>query len=221
MRNLKITAILQTGQVSTVDGYLPLDSILAAEWMRRNHPELMLNDGTKTGEIIYADLPFKKINHPKGWYWACSFAQYEKQGEYIAHWHKRFDECLAEKHIEFGEQRGKVLVNAGRYKNYRMPIVVILTDKLEWYCVGDPDGIRDLLDGVAAIGKKRSQGYGLVDKWIVEDWPEDWSEVGPSGKLMRAVHELPKTVEKAQVMIWGMRPPYWLQSNKSVMYLPC
>lgn len=218
MRSLKVTAILQTGQIASVDGYLPLDSILAAEWMRRNRPDLC--GSMIMGEIIYANLPLKKIDHPKGWYWACSFAQYEKQGEYIAYWHKRFDEVLAEQHADFAGRRGKIAVNAGRYKNYRMPIVIILADKLEWYCVGEPDEIRVLLTGITAIGKKRSQGYGLIDEWLVEDWPEDWSEVGPGGKLMRALHEMPKTTEKANVMMSGMKPPYWAQSNKSIVFMP-
>lgn len=220
MRNLKVTAVLQTGQVISSDGFLPLDSILAAEWMRRNYPDLLLNDGIKTGELIEADLPLKRVEHPKGWYYACSFAQYEKQGEYIAHWHKRFDAALAEQHIGFGKRRGNVTVKSGRYKNYRMPVVVILADRLEWYCVGDIDGIRDLLNGVLAIGKKRSQGYGMVEEWIVEEWPEDWSEVGPDGKLMRAVHELPENVSGARMMMWGVRPPYWFRENQKVMCLP-
>jgi CRISPR type IV-associated protein Csf3 len=101
-----------------------------------------------------------------------------------------------------------------------MPVVVILADRLEWYCVGDIDGIRDLLNGVLAIGKKRSQGYGMVEEWIVEEWPEDWSEVGPDGKLMRAVHELPENVSGARMMMWGVRPPYWFRENQKVMCLP-
>jgi CRISPR type IV-associated protein Csf3 len=214
MQPLKVTAYLQTGQVVSTDGYLPLDSILAAAWMQKNRPDLFYNDGMKAKEILIPELPFQKENINSQWFWACSFAQYEKQAETVAYWHKRFDAILAEKHVDFGKKRGAVNVKSAKYKNYRMPMVNIITEKIEWYCVGDLEQVKELVNMITAIGKKRSQGYGLVDEWTVESWPEDWSIYGPKGKFMRAIPDSNGS------MIWGVRPPYWYHDNQVMCQVP-
>ncbi len=185
MQPLKITAHMQDGRVATIDGYLPLDSILAAEWMRRNHPETYYNASSHMlgSNMITPKLPFERRGADDLWYWACSFNTSPPLGEHVMHWHKRFDDQF-EKYIDFGGRRGRIDIKSSRYKAYRMPLVVQLFDRLEWYAVGDPGKVLDLCRGVTHVGKKSSQGLGAVDWWEVAPWPEDWSEA-VGGKLSR------------------------------------
>ena len=220
MEPMRIRAYLLDGRVAATEPYLPLDSILAAEWARKNYPEEFYNPpkpGQNEGWII-ADLPFEKRGQGNRWYWACSFNQTRPVKEYIMHWNRRFDDQF-EKYIDFQGKRGKVDSSSGRYKAYRMPLTVLLFPYLEWFAVGDIEAVRELCQGVAAIGKKPSQGLGFVKEWEVMPWHEDWSEIGPDGKLMRALYELPRG-GKAIMRQYGMRPPYWRRENQGVVYCP-
>jgi CRISPR type IV-associated protein Csf3 len=220
---MKITAVMQDGRIAGTEPWFPLDSILAAEWMRRNHPEAFYNASSHmlTNELIIPELPFERRGMGDNWYWACSFNTEPSLGEYVMHWHKRFDDQL-EKYIDFGSRRGKVDTKSGKYKAYRMPLVVQLFERLVWYAVGDPAAVQDLCRGVTHIGKKSSQGLGAVDYWEVEPWPEDWSEVA-GGKVTRSIpaeQGMPPGVQKANVRLYGIRPPYWHSDHQRVCLMP-
>ena len=226
MQPMKITAYLLDGRIAGTEPYFPLDSILAAEWIRRQHPESYYEPpppGVKEGWIA-APLPFERRGAGDKWYWACSFSQTKPITEYVTYWHRRFDDHL-ERYIDFKGRRGKVAESSGRYKAYRMPLNIMLLPRLEWYAVGDIDVVRDLCQGVAAVGKKPAQGYGIVERWDVEPWPEDWS-VARDGELMRAVPvvdgELPAGVDAGgcRRRIYGLRPPYWRRENQAEVWMP-
>lgn len=198
MKPLKVTAYMQTGKIATTDLYLPLDSILAEAWMRKHYPERMAGSQSSISpdDFIVPELPLERRGEGDDWYWACSFACGEPRQEEIVYWHKRFDQALGEQYVDFRGRRGKIDTRSGGYKSYRMPLVTYLVPRLEWYAVGDADGIRELLRDVTHIGKKRAQGYGRVARWSVEDYPEDLSH-------LRA---LPDSGGEEM----GIRPPYWL-----------
>jgi CRISPR type IV-associated protein Csf3 len=217
MRPMRIRAHLLDGRVAGTEPYFPLDSILAAEWIRRNHPGQFYNPpppGVKEG-WIESPLPFERRGDP--WYYACSFNQAEPLTEYVAYWHRRFDDQL-ERYIDFQGRRGKISEQSGRYKAYRMPLNILILPCLEWYAVGDLEAVRELCQDIAAIGKKVSQGYGIVDRWEIEPWPEDWSEVR-EGKLTRAVFDLPEETTGRR-RIYGVRPPYWQRENQFEVWMP-
>ena len=221
MQPLRIRAYLLDGRIAGTESYFPLDSILAAEWIRLNHPENFYDPpspGVKEG-WIEAPLPFERRGEVENgkWYYACSFNQAEPVTEYVAYWHRRFDDNH-ERYIDFRGRRGKIDESRGRYKGYRMPLNILLLRFLEWYAVGDIDAVRELCEGIAAIGKKPAQGYGIVERWEVEPWPEDFSDV-KDGKLTRAVYELPPGVQ-GRKRLYGMRPPYWLKENQFICFVP-
>ena len=221
MQSLRITAVMQDGRVATVEPWLPLDSILAAEWMRRHYPEAFYNASSHMlkSELITPELPFERRGQGDDWYWACSFNTQAPAYEYVMHWHKRFDDQL-EKHIEFGNKRGKIDIKSSKYKAYRMPLVVQLFDRLVWYAVGDLEAVRDLAGTVTHLGKKSSQGLGSVDYWQVDPWPEDWS-VFVGDKLARAVPllDMPGSFS-GRVTQYGIRSPYWHADNQRVCAMP-
>ncbi len=217
MQPIKITAHMQDGRIAGTDPHFPLDSILGAAWMMKHHPDAYYNASScMLKEFIEPQLPFKRLGSGDKWYWACSFNQGEKLGEYTMHWHKRFDDHL-EKYIDFGGKRGRINTTSAKFKAYRMPLVIQLFDRLIWYAVGDIDAVRELCKMVTHIGKKSAQGLGAVDFWTVEPWHEDWSVQGPDGRLMRAipVEDLPPNVT-ARAQKYGIRPPYWHVNNQVV-----
>ena len=196
-----------------------LDSILAAEWMRRNHPDAYYNASSHmlTNELIVAELPFERRGQGDGWYWACSFNTEAPLTEYVMHWHKRFDDQL-ERYIDFGGKRGRVDVKSAKFKAYRMPMVIQLFDRLTWYAVGDPEAVRDLCSTVTHIGKKSAQGLGTVDYWEIRPWPEDWSETR-EGWLTRAIPVV-AGLQSGRVAQYGIRPPYWHSGHQRVCAMP-
>lgn len=233
MRPMKVTAHLLDGRIAGTEPYFPLDSILAAEWIRREHPDRYYEPpppGVKEG-WIEAPLPLERRRGAGPlWYYACSFNVTRPEAEYVTYWHRRFDDHL-ERYIDFKGRRGKVDEGSGRYKAYRMPLNIMILPRLEWYAVGDLDAVRELCQGVAAIGKKPAQGYGIVERWDVEPWAEDWSVMGPGGVLMRAVPvaELPAEAAEAEAgvdagtcrrRIYGLRPPYWQRENQMRVWMP-
>lgn len=203
MKPLKITAKLFDGRIATTDGYLPFDSILAAAWMKRYHPEKYFNSDPSIEEVITPELPLAKL---AGNIYAASFAQFNKAGEETAYWHKRFDSQLAEDYADFGGRRGKVDIKSSTYKAYRMPLNIMLAPVVIWYVVGSKREIESLLEEIPALGKKTSQGFGQVMEWTVEKIEDDWS-VWKEGELMRS---LPDPAGDSE---WGVRPPYWFLPN--------
>lgn len=215
MQPMRMRAYLLDGRVAGTEPYFPLDSILAAMWIHKRYPELCYQP--VVGDFIQADLPFERRGNGESWYWACSFNVAKPIGEYVTYWNRRFDDQY-EQYIDFKGKRGKVSASSGRYKAYRTPLNVLLFDYLEWYAVGDIDEVRELVEMVVAIGKKPAQGFGLVDRWEIVPWDDDWSEVR-DGKVTRALPRLPDGC-RGIIKPFGLRPPYWDIKNKQVVYMP-
>lgn len=199
VKNLKITAKMLTGQVATVDGYLAIDGVLAKVWIEENYPEL-IGQPFDFNNIIEADLPIERRGEGNDWYYAASFACFKPLKETRRFWHKKFDEGLATQYIDFQGKRGAIETKSGRFKNYRMPLNIILVPEINWYVRGDKEEIERLLQKVKYIGKKASQGLGAVKEWIIEEIDEDLSWLrpipDPNGDDYSAI-----------------RPPYWYIGN--------
>jgi hypothetical protein len=121
---MRVRAYLLDGRIAGTEPWFPLDSILAAEWVRRNYPDKFYDPpppGSKEG-WIEPDLSeiFERRGRGDKWYYACSFNQGKPVKEYIYYWHRRFDDNL-ERYIDFRGRRGKIDEKSGRYKAYRMP----------------------------------------------------------------------------------------------------
>lgn len=197
------------GRIATTDLCLPIDSMLAWAWMTKHHPEKLEHDPTRArgAEMIDPELPLERREANGEWYWAASFALGKPQAEYRTHWHKRFDVQEAETFADFQGRRGKVNVGSAKYKNYRMPMTIFLVAELTWYVVGDRTEISDLVNRITSVGKKRSQGYGKIREWTLDEAKEDLSH-------LRAIPD-PEGAD-----IYGIRPPYWLERNVVRVVIP-
>lgn len=215
MEPLRVTATLESGQVATFDGNLPLDSILAAAWIRRHYPnEFWVGAPNRVGdEWIEARLPLERRESAGEWFWAASFARYRPLSEEITYWHKRFDDNMAN-FLDLGGRRGRINTKSGGFKSYRMPLVYMVTPELTWYIVGEREEVAGLLGMIPAVGKKHSAGYGFVAAWHVEPWPIDLSCRDERGQPMRAIPTRDGPLE------CGVRPPYWHPVNRVRCEMP-
>lgn len=211
---LRITARLQAPVVS--DAFLPIDGILYyyANQDAQGGQSVTL-PGQRVGGGPNVSMPLERRGDGARWYYAASFAQWDGTvARGTDHWSKRFDQAQAGL-VDFGGKRGKVIVEQGAYKAYRMPLFTRHALAVSWYVVGDGAAIRRLLAHCTHIGKKHSQGYGAVLRWDVEPWRADWSVRGPGGQLMRAV---PSDAHGA--MLTGFRPSYWLPQHQAPCLVP-
>jgi CRISPR type IV-associated protein Csf3 len=209
MRPIVVTAKL--GGVGVMgDGFFPLDGLLSyAVHCEMGRPQV---------EEAPAVDCLERRGEGEDWYYAASFAVAEWKGEGKSFWVKRprYSEYITRSEAK------SVTVNSGQFKGYNMPVFYLLADEIRWYCVGEPALILDLLSThVGSVGKKRSQGWGLVSAWTVEPHDEDWSEVR-DGVVTRA---LPAVVARDRGLDgdpgwYGVKPAYWDVRNQGDVFLP-
>ena len=222
MEPLQITAKLGgTGNVAGAED-LPIDSILAAAWMRRHEPEAYYQSRhlITVDNLIDAELPLLKINPDTPlWYWAASFVVWpEVAANDFHYWNKRIDH--REMH-RVGDVK-RLDIKAGRYKAYHMPIPTRAALELRWWVVGDKAEIESLLFSITSIGKKKSQGWGAVRQWTVEPMAEDWScyrEGKPTRTIPLEEGWQTKRQDGFHIGLRTFRPPYWFAPLQTMCML--
>lgn len=191
-KRYKVTATLKNSVV--INGHLYLDGILSYARLKRAIGDDIYNLPESPDPIEIA-LPLSQ----KDEVYLCSKARLYRQVVQPNRWRKRFDSTKAEKYME----PKKVDTARGIHKNYDMPISVTVTPKISWIVVGDKKEIGLLLKEITHIGKKGSQGYGIVKKWSVELTDE-------KGERHFPVEEI-KEGDVAEFAAY--KPPYWLPQN--------
>lgn len=76
---------------------------------------------------------------------------------------------------------------------------------IDWYCIGNPVDIANILKFCTNLGKNSGDGWGEVARWQIDEWDHDWSQRDSNGKLMRAV----PLKEGSIGLLYGLRPSYW------------
>lgn len=227
MRSLTVTAHLQAGIAHAGPWGIALDGLLAGVVHSRGKAELLEAGGEHTPlvdqeDVPDLDLPLARCGPGEDWHWAATCAWpgpgvMERPPEVVT-WITRPDH----RHLTDltgPDVRQHVDEDAGRYRRYAMPLLVTITESVIWRAVGDPDQIRDLLEQVSAIGKKRASGHGHVTAWDVEEAPSltRWaaSHTHPDGTLGRPTPRSCLELPAAQVLTGeptpgsaGLRPPY-------------
>lgn len=193
---------------------LALDGLLAGAVVRRATRGHGLID---TPDAYDIPLPLKCLwrnedGHPL---WAASY--FAPVGEALrteVYQHKRAMTGL------YSRGRGgrlKVATNTGRNMERRVPYPVLDGD-LEAVCLGDPDAIRQLLEPIRFVGKRRNTGLGEVDSWTVE--PVDSLSTADllihGGELSRAIPAAAASVLNLEIseppVLVGWTPPQWKPS---------
>jgi hypothetical protein len=201
-KQLRIRAYPRTGIIS--DQYLPLDSILYYHLVRRAFGEQLIS---KVGESnvrkgANITLPIKKAGRKDDtWFYSCSFAQWSTDVREDSSFKVKQGDWL--RHISYYKGTKKIQQRSGKFKSYHIKMYYRHASFVEWYCIGNPVEIAELLRFCTHVGKNAGDGWGEVANWEIKNWPEDWSIRGPQNKLMRAVPD-----EKSN-FVYGLRPSYW------------
>ena len=85
---------------------------------------------------------------------------------------------------------------------------------------GDKEKIKRLLSWVYAIGKKESQGYGIVREWAVEKVDEIIDFLNPEKPLRPLPVEIFSDgfTNKNRKLV-SYKFPYWYNGNKKLCYV--
>ena len=215
-KNLRIRAYLRTGVIS--DQYLPLDGILYYHLVRREMGEEIITKSRESNVRQGANitLPIKKSG-PKNdlWFYACSFAQFPESVVEDSSFKVKSGDWL--KHEQYFKANKKIDIQRGKFKNAHIKLYYRHCEYIDWYCVGWPDKLSELLQFCTNLGKNSGDGWGEVLRWEVIEWPEDWSVRGAGNKLMRNV---PLKKQDGNGIMYGMRPSYWNPRHIAVCKMP-
>lgn len=183
-QNLKITAKMRT-QVCFSE-YLRFDCILSAAKAKDILADTYYSQGKQCGDIqlvIDTLSKFLKFNEKLGVFHAsCAISDNEFVTAYSKRWNSAFDRAVSFK----GKGRAEIDTARGFFKAYRNALVYHAMPEIVFYAVGDKAEIERLLQNIAYLGKKSSQGYGEIKEWKVEVISEDKS-IFDNKKLMRMV----------------------------------
>ena len=221
MDNLQITAHLATS-LSTYDNWSPaLESILVYRLLEENNllsPNPTPDQVAETKDFIDLNLPLKQGEIKSDKYWCASSPCYALHGESTDKYRKRWDNH--ENNLDWGKRKPKFLTSEGAEKSYDLPLYTRATNSISWFVVGNKTRIKEFLQSVTHIQKKRSYGNGEVREWEIGVIYDDY-HLWRNGKLMRPipVRLLDRKLDNPQ-MVWGWKPPVWLASNKELCYMP-
>ncbi len=95
----------------------------------------------------------------------------------------------------------------------RVPLPVKACDVWQAWCIGVGDEIARLLQPLRHVGKRRSAGFGEVQRWIIES--ADDFQLVHEGRLMRSMPALalpellPEYMPAEAPAPVGWTPPQW------------
>ena len=223
---LKIMAHLRDGRINSADGIIMFDAILYHAWFHKYKPEVFL-DETSDEFDGYIGLPLRMLPSNR---WEASRGIYTEVGQSIEHYNKRPDFFSSDKIGYLGNDSGIISDSVGLYRAYRNPQLIrtVKDGIITFYVVGHKDEIKDLLSYIPAVGKKPSMGWGIVDKWEIEEIEENYATWHPEYGLMRPIivdeaeqiAELSASKDKYPIMKYGIKPPYWKPKNARICYVP-
>jgi CRISPR type IV-associated protein Csf3 len=172
-----------------------LDALLAWALAPMQAPErcLMRSD---TPDDIQLPLLRSTMHGAKVWHASALFP--EQDGvETLRFWRKKFDQSRL--HLTQGSPN----LQNGVYREYNMPVPLLLVPRMIAYASGNRKAVKRLLKKhITALGKKRAYGYGRIVDITCEATADDWS-VTADGVAMRW---LPHPDGGRQVR---PAPPYW------------
>lgn len=203
MKFLKVSAKIKSPVSLTYD--LLLDSLLItskARGMNLSDKDFDLdNPVTLEQEIAYIkDMPL------------CSRAFFVNERESFEKIYKRADWD----NDKFSCSK-KIGTGSGKYKNYMMPLKIFYAEEVYFYCVGDEEKIKKLLENVHAIGKKTNAGYGILGDFEVKECDEI-SFIDTENPLRPIpVKYFPESKGKKQIKTYKF--PYFYKKNEELCFV--
>ncbi|GAA5033207.1 hypothetical protein GCM10023317_84930 [Actinopolymorpha pittospori] len=174
---MRVRAYLAAGIAQAAPWGIALDGLLASElWAEQKASCRAAGRGyvraLETDNPPDLDLPLARCQPKEGpWHWAATCAHPDQDhGRVDVHtWTGRVDARALEQ-VATGLPK-TVSGRQGRYRARRMPLLVTPCSSVTWHAVGDVARVRELMEPIASIGKKRSTGEGHVLRWEVTPAP--------------------------------------------------
>jgi len=139
---------------------------------------------------------------------------------YLDSWKKRFH-SKDFRLIRWGRGSHKINTASGKYRSYNMPLPAKTINAAWFGFVGDGPAVLDLMRShLFAIGKKASDGFGIVDEYRLEEADLDAVDIlalRPVPLRVIAQKNLPLSGEAKQV---AYKPPYWDNCNVEACVCP-
>lgn len=216
------------------DEYMHLDGPLsyAAGVESIGHDGLdQLEDGG-TPEYFADEMPLATYGTEDDWVWACSAAAIARDGSgelrteqewNTTRWRSRFDH-----EPQHQTKKTQVHTSSGPYKAYDAALPYVQTSRLVFLYepVPDVDPRRpaQLLEAhVPHIGKKGSQGYGMIRRLNLYDVSEHVeSAIYHDDRVLRSlpVSFADRVIEGVHMHRRTTKPPYWHAHNQTLAFEP-
>ncbi len=190
------------------------DGLIAYAYAQENSKEANISRLSYSKDQLIDFDPMPITKHSDG-YFMASWMMYDKNGiiEYLGSWKKRWAnefDYLA----DFGKNIRKVRINNADFKSYDMPVrLVDLKEVWFYFQSNDVAEVERLLNThIIGLGKKISQGNGLISSFVIE--PLDYD---PFKKIIRPipVKEVPTNFKGELNLVYtGYYPPYWMPDNQ-------
>lgn len=125
------------------------------------------------------------------------------------------------------DRRLQVALGNNTYKSYRLPLRLREIHRVVWFAMATRRHTLKLLKSVHSIGKKRSIGYGRIERWEAERVDMDWSWFVPTERgqlLMRPLplcDELPSDLIGFRQCFGAVQPPMWHPDRYVERVVPC
>lgn len=131
------------------------------------------------------------------WHASALFPGEMDSVETLRFWRKKFRQDRL--HLTSGSPN----LQNGVYREYNMPVPLLLTPRMVAYASGNRKDVKRLVEKhLPALGKKRAYGYGRIVAITCEPIPEDWSLIA-NGIAMRWLPD-PQGARHVRPC-----PPYW------------
>lgn len=106
---------------------------------------------------------------------------------------------------------GKLIIDQrkGEFRAGQTKFLMVETERVFWFGVGDPDRVVDLLKAIPGVGRKATLGYGSIDHdaIAVDDVPD--CSFSFQGKPARPLPLSMWHGEPAQQAMASVAHPYW------------
>ncbi|MCX7880841.1 MAG: hypothetical protein N2517_09305 [Ignavibacteria bacterium] len=101
----------------------------------------------------------------------------------------------------------KIYHGSGYFKDYAIKHIYFSATSVEFYVVGDYEGLQDIMSDLIALGDNTRLGWGKIREYHIERIPEDYSII-KDGIAQRPIPvKYCEYYEDAYYLSW--RPPYW------------
>lgn len=219
-QNLKITALLNNA--IAMSNQIRLDCILSAAKCKEIMQEDYYSDYKHAGNsetVIKTLSEFLQFNE-KYKIFHASFGLLNDK-EYCVSYSKRWNNNADELVKYRGKGRAEIDTARGEFKNYHNSIIYRTSSKIVFFARGDKEKISQLLNNyIFYIGKKSSQGFGAIKKWIVEEIENDYSIIKDKLPMrflpLECIDDFDIDLEKCSSKECALIPPAYRQDYREV-----